>query len=182
MLQHFVRPVIAAVGSVEVRLLLHFLCAASLCDVCSAVFYGTVLGKYLFLILININPHKHGECKPQFMWSKESSMLTFNSCSLLPLKGYTVTPTIVVMSLGLIKINRRVHWPHDASTWKLSWLFYIPFFSLNSTRTVRAVFHKDEKEFSTVYCSAQSGPNIFRCGFGLCSNFWFAGTLMSRTS
>jgi len=40
--------------------------------------------------------------------------------------------TDMFISLGPIAINRRVHWPHDASTWKPSSLFYIPFFSLSS--------------------------------------------------
>lgn len=42
--------------------------------------------------------------------------------------------------------------------------FIFPFSPSILLPTLRAVFHNDEKEFSRVYSSAQSDPNIFRRG------------------
>jgi len=42
--------------------------------------------------------------------------------------------------------------------------FIFPFSPSVLLPTLRAVFHNYEKEFSRVYSSAQSDPNIFRCG------------------
>jgi hypothetical protein len=55
--------------------------------------------------------------------------------------------------------------------------FIFPFFFFFFLPTLRAVFHDYEKEFSRVYSSAQSDPNIFRRGlrnlvFTVIFDFW----------